>query len=47
MGKPGGSPVTANESGLSVPNIIRYTGGALDQTTSLIDSASEPSLTGE
>jgi len=32
---PYGSTVTADESGLSRPNIVRYIGGALDQTTGL------------
>lgn len=33
---PYGNTVTADESGLQAPNIIRYTGGALDQTTGLL-----------
>jgi RHS repeat-associated protein len=32
---PYGNAVSVDESGLSQPNIIRYTGGALDQTTGL------------
>jgi len=32
---PYGKAVSVDESGLSQPNIIRYTGGALDQTTGL------------
>lgn len=32
---PYGNTVSADESGLSQPNIIRYAGGALDQTTGL------------
>src|SRR6266700_5860064 len=32
---PYGNAVSADESGLGQPNIIRYTGGALGQTTSL------------
>ena len=32
---PYGNAVSVDESGLSQPNIVRYAGGALDQTTSL------------
>jgi len=32
---PYGNAVSVDESGLSQPNIVRYTGGALDQTTGL------------
>ena len=32
---PYGNTVSVDESGLSQPNILRYTGGALDQTTGL------------
>ena len=32
---PYGNAVSVDESGLSQPNIIRYTGGAFDQTTGL------------
>jgi len=32
---PYGNAVSVDESGLSNPNIVRYTGGALDQTTGL------------